>query len=125
MSKILLTHGPTMEDMEAMKQLLENGSGELTLHLRFWVSMDGQTVCHPYGGTKRTPRLLVRLTKIAGTPRLTQQHLPITVEVLEDFEGGELLFDGRDVGKAGTVLELQYSFVDHVGSIEGAKTAAP
>lgn len=123
MSMILLTNGPTTEQMEAMKTLLEAENSEVTVHARFLVSVDGETVRHPFGGVQRTPRLQTRVVKIAGTPRLTQQHLPVTVQVLEDFGGGELMYDGIDIGKAGTELELQYSFVDHVGEVEGAKVS--
>lgn len=118
---ILLTNGPTMEQMEAMKSLLEAKDSEMTVHARFLVSVDGETVRHPFGGVNRTPRLQTRVVKVAGTPRLTQQHLPITVQVLEDFSGGELMYHDHDIGKAGTELELQYSFVDHVGEVKGAK----
>lgn len=119
MGKITLTNGPTTEEMEAMKTVLAASSVEPALELKFLVAVDGQIVRHPRGGISRTPRLRVKLTKIAGTPILTRQHLPITLSVTEDFAGGELLYHGYDIGKAGTTLEVQYSFVDHAGSIEG------
>lgn len=132
MSEILLTNCPTVEQMTAMKALLdankakqsEQQSGDeiegATVHWRFWVLRDGEMIHHPHGGINRAPRLVVRLTEISGTPCLTQQHLPIKVEVLEDFAGGELLYQGQDIGKAGTKLDLQCSFVDHMAEIEGA-----
>lgn len=116
---IVLTHGPNMDQMEAIKTLLAAG-GDTTTHLRFFVTLDGEMVRHPHGGVKRTPKLVVRVTKIPGNPRLNKQHMPLTVEVLEDFAGGPLMFNGCDIGKAGTVLDLQYSFVDNSAEIEGA-----
>lgn len=121
MSKIVLTGGPTVEQLEMIQSLMKSQYGDPTTHWSFWVCVDGVGVTHPNGGTNRTPRLRTRLTKIPPLMRLTQQHLPLTVEVLEDFVGGKLMIDGVDAGKAGAQLKLQYSFVDHSAEVESAR----
>lgn len=119
-SEVLLTDGPTQELLEKMRDIIKSGKGEEggpTVHVRFHVSVDGTIRSHPNGGTNRTPRLATSLIDMPSSPRFTRQHLPFTVKVLEDFEGGAVWFDGVDIGKAGTQLKLMYSFVDHAGEV--------
>lgn len=121
-SKILLTDGPSLELLEKMREIIKSGKdeGSPTVHVRFHVLVDGTLRRHPKGGINKTPRLAVSLIDIPVHPRLTRQHLKLTTKVVEDFEGGEVQFDGVDIGKAGTELKLTYSFVDRTGEVDNA-----
>lgn len=125
MSMFTLTNGPTIEMLEAIRKLMASKDGSPTAHWSFPVYEGDKVVSHPNAGINRTPKLRVRFVEIPESMRLVTQQRPLmTVEVVEDFEGGELPVNGVDAGKAGTQLSLQYFSDDCAAEIKNATVKA-
>lgn len=126
MGKVCLKSSIGSDAMLRIKELLEGQppleSGQepsVVPHVHFWVLRGEGEVATPskVGRPGRKLPLKVRILSVDGNPKLTAQHLPLTVEVaeelLKDVEGVEpVMVHGHDIGKVGTRLTLEYSFVD-------------
>lgn len=121
MAKIYLFSGPTTEELEGAKMILDNlaehprndGQGS-TIHIRFRAAATVSADCD----ISKLPQLVCRVTEIPGTVRLNLQHLAMTAETLEYKGDDALMLDGVDAGQPGAVLHIVYSMADHTGTID-------
>lgn len=125
MAKLYLFNGPTTEELEGAKMILDelaahprkDGQGS-TIHVRFRATGAVAANCDP----SKLPQLTCRVTEIPGTVRLNLQHLALAAETLE-YQGKEpLMLDGVDAAQPGTILHITYSVADHTGTIDYAET---
>lgn len=125
MAKLYLFNGPTTEELEGAKMILDelaahprnDGQGS-TIHVRFKVAATITADCD----SSKLLQLVCRVTEIPGTVRLNLQHLALTAETLEYQGKKPLMLDDVDVAQPGTILHITYSVADHTGTIDYAET---
>lgn len=119
---LLLTNGPSYEQMEALHRLLKTcppqGESNPTAHVTFTVTKNGE-VARIAGGF--VPRLKLRLIEIDAT--LPRKDMIVKGIVVEPYRGGALIVGTTDFSEVGAKVEMRYSCLSCSGEVTAVAPA--